>query len=48
MDRRRAIYLQVNLLLVNLQLLGALVVAGLAGPLLRVPKRWGVPVAVGE
>ena len=32
----------------NLQLLGALVVAGLAGPLLRVPKRWGVPVAVGE
>ena len=32
----------------SLELLGALVVAGLAGPLLRLPKRWGVPVAVGE
>ncbi len=32
----------------NIQLLGALVVAGLVGPLLRIPKGWGVPVAVGE
>lgn len=32
----------------SIQLLGALMVAGLAGPLLRVPKRWGVPIAVGE
>ena len=32
----------------SIQLLGALVVAGLAGPLLRIPKGWGVPVAVGE
>jgi len=32
----------------TIQLLGALVVAGLAGPLLRIPKRWGIPVAVGE
>jgi len=29
-------------------MLGILVVAGLAGPLLRAPHRWGVPVAVGE
>ena len=29
-------------------MLGVLVLAGLAGPLLRVPQRWGVPVAVGE
>ena len=32
----------------SIELLGALIVAGLAGPLLRVPSRWGVPVAVGE
>jgi Kef-type K+ transport system membrane component KefB len=32
----------------SIQLLGALIVAGLAGPLLRIPKRWGVPIAVGE
>ena len=32
----------------SIQLLGTLVVAGLAGPLLHIPKRWGVPVAVGE
>ncbi len=32
----------------TLELLGALIVAGLAGPVLRLPKRWGVPVAVGE
>ena len=32
----------------SILLLGALVVAGLAGPLLRMPKRWGVPTAVGE
>jgi Kef-type K+ transport system membrane component KefB len=32
----------------SIQMLGVLVVAGLAGPLLRLPKRWGVPVAVGE
>ncbi len=32
----------------SIQLLGALVVAGLVGPILRVPKKWGVPVAVGE
>jgi len=32
----------------TLELLGALIVAGLAGPLLRVPKKFSVPVAVGE
>ncbi len=32
----------------SIQMLGLLVVAGLVGPLFRVPKRWGVPVAVGE
>ena len=32
----------------TLELLGALMVAGLAGPVLRLPMRWGVPVAVGE
>ncbi len=32
----------------SIQLLSALVVAGLAGPILRIPKTWGVPVAVGE
>ena len=32
----------------SIQLLGALIVAGLAGPLLRVPKRVGIPVAVGN
>ena len=32
----------------SIQLLGGLIVAGLVGPLLRIPKRWGVPVAVGE
>ena len=32
----------------SIELLGALVVAGLAGPILRVPRRWGVPLAVGE
>lgn len=32
----------------SVQLLGALIVAGLAGPLLRLPKKWGVPLAVGE
>ena len=32
----------------SIQLLGALIVAGLAGPMLRIPKRWGVPLAVGE
>lgn len=39
---------QTNLVHVSIELLGALIVAGLAGPLLRLPKRWGVPVAVGE
>jgi len=33
---------------VSIQSLGVLVVAGLVGPLLRIPKRWGIPVAVGE
>ena len=33
---------------VTVELLAWLIVAGLAGPLLRIPKRWGVPVAVGE
>ena len=33
---------------VTIELLAWLMVAGLAGPLLRVPKRWGIPVAVGE
>jgi len=32
----------------TIELFGALMVAGLAGPILRVPKRYGVPVAVGE
>ena len=32
----------------SIQLLGALIVAGLAGPILRIPKALGVPVAVGE
>ena len=32
----------------SIELLGWLIVAGLVGPLLRVPKRWGLPVAVGE
>jgi Kef-type K+ transport system membrane component KefB len=32
----------------TIELFGALMVAGLAGPLLRIPRRWGVPVAVGE
>ena len=32
----------------SVQLLGALIVAGLVGPLLRLPKRWDIPVAVGE
>ena len=32
----------------TIELLAWLIVAGLAGPLLRIPKRWGVPVAVGE
>lgn len=32
----------------SIELLGAVVVAGLAGPLLRLPKSWNIPVAVGE
>jgi Kef-type K+ transport system membrane component KefB len=32
----------------SVQLLGALIVAGLVGPFLRLPKRWDIPVAVGE
>jgi Kef-type K+ transport system membrane component KefB len=32
----------------TIELLAWLIVAGLAGPLLRIPKRWGIPVAVGE
>jgi len=37
-----------NLALMTIALLGALIVAGLVGPLLRLPKRLGIPVAVGE
>ena len=40
--------LSTNLSGMTLELLGALIVAGLAGPVLRLPMRWGVPVAVGE
>ena len=40
--------LSTNLSNMTLELLGALMVAGLAGPVLRLPMRWGVPVAVGE
>ena len=32
----------------TLELLGALIFAGLVGPLIRLPQRWSVPVAVGE
>jgi len=32
----------------TIALLGWLIIAGLAGPILRIPKRFGVPVAVGE
>ena len=32
----------------SITLLGGLLVAGLAGPILRIPKRYGLPVAVGE
>ena len=32
----------------SIEMLGALIVAGLAGPMLRLPTRWGIPVAVGE
>ena len=37
-----------NLSAMTIELLGALIVAGLAGPILRIPSKWGVPVAVGE
>ena len=32
----------------TLELLGALIFAGLLGPIIRLPQRWSVPVAVGE
>ena len=32
----------------SIGLLGALMLAGLLGPILRIPRRWGTPVAVGE
>jgi len=32
----------------SIGLLGALVIAGICGPLLAIPKRYGVPVAAGE
>jgi len=32
----------------SITLLGGLLIAGLVGPILRIPKRFGLPVAVGE